>query len=360
MSGEYFLLIRSPAGVKQAVVVDYDWLKYIKVVNEPGMLSFQLRGDHPAHAYLVDKALVEVWRRDPAAGVGWYIDFYSIYRGSIAEYKTRELVISLCPGILHMLSWRIVAFHSAQNLKSAFSAQKAEDVMQYLVFYNFSGGATLGNGRLRVGTFADRTIASGGAFGRGNTISFSCAQDNVLVALQKVARIGGGDFNLTYAGGSTWNFVYYPGQLGTDRSASVLFSLGRGNMANPKLRQDATEEKTVAIVGGKGEELARVFEIRTSTGYSGTNNIEVFRNNTNYTTTAMLQNDGDEWLKVKGPISELRFDILQQGPHRYGRDYFLGDLVSASYRDVSRTFKITKITVATEDSGGEKIDVEVE
>jgi hypothetical protein len=201
--------------------------------------------------------------------------------------------------------------------------------MKTLVQYNAGASATTANGRIRDGVIEGITVAADGGF--GNVISKGCAYENLLEALQKIAAIGGGDFDLVKTGAATWQFRWYTGQRGTDRTDSVLFALERGNMAAPEYTHDRVDERTVAIVAGQGEESDRAVEVRTGPDYAADNDIETFVEASDLTTTAGLQSRGDTELEESRARQQFEFAVLQTPGCFYGVHYGLGDLVKAQY-----------------------------
>lgn len=339
---DYRIDILSPAGVKVAETSDYTALKYLKKRNAAGLASFDLPAGSPALAYCQNWGIVEIWRR--SSSFAWYRDFVGFIRGISDKYSNARRTYTVrAPGILSLLGTRVVAWYANTASRSLFSAVAAETIIKTLVSYNAGSSATVANGRLREGAISGLTVEADS--GRGNILSVGCAYDNILSIIQKVASIGGGDFDLVKTGGAAYQLRYYPGQLGTDRTASVLFSLARGNLADPELRTDYQSERTVAIVGGQGEGSARAIAIRTGTGYSASNNTELFYPQTNTTTAAILQAAGDRVLYDARATTSLSFDVLQTPASVYGSHYFLGDLVAAEYESYSEDLIVDEVSV---------------
>ena len=358
MSAEYRLDIHTATGVKLAEVTDFLSLSYRRQVNAPGLLTFTLRGDHRVVSQLEDNGQVIVYRRNATMGLDWTADFWGLFRAQKRWYTDHDLFEARCPGILTMLSWRIVAWYANTANRSSFTNAKAETIMKTLVSYNAGSNATITNGRIRNGTITGISVQADGA--GGNTISIDCAWDNLLDVLQKIASIGGGDFDLIKTGAAAWEFRWYAGQRGTDRTATLLFALERGNMADPEHSYDRLEEHTVAIVGGQGEGNQRAAVVRTGADYSASNDIEMFVDARNNTTTEGLNASGDVRLKEMQAKQSFSFKVLQTPACYYGVHYSLGDLVKAQYGSVNVTQKIVAVSVGLDKNGAEKIDVEME
>lgn len=359
MATQYRLDILTAAGVKLAEVTDFLALSYQRRVNAPGLLSFTLPGDHPVLSDIEHNSQVIVYRRNPEMGLAaWTPDFYGLYRGQRRQHTDHDLFVAACPGVLTMLAWRIIAWKAGVTNRSRFDDKPAETIMKTLVQYNAGASATTANGRIRDGVIEGITVAADGGF--GNVISKGCAYENLLEALQEIAAIGGGDFDLVKTGAATWQFRWYTGQRGTDRTDSVLFALERGNMAAPEYTHDRVDERTVCIVAGQGEESDRAVEVRTGPDYAADNDIETFVEASDLTTTAGLQSRGDTELEESRARQQFEFGVLQTPGCFYGVHYTLGDLVKARYGPVSLTQKIVGISVSVDKKGVEGIDVELE
>ncbi len=359
MSAVYQLRTYTSAGVLTAVVTDFISLSYVKGVNEPGALSFVLNATHWAIDHLTLDAQVEVWRRDLDAGIDWYCDFYGLWRGEerAANSDGISYYTATCPGQLSLLARMIVAYYANTTGRNSFSAAPAETIAKALVQYNATSSGTTGDGRLRDVTLSGISVQADAA--SGPSIDYACAWRNLLTALQEIAQVGGGDFDLVKTGAATWEFRWYDGQLGTDRSATVTFALQYGNMANPKLIRSSAEERTVAIVGGQGEETSRNVTVRTGANYSASNSVEVFVDARELTLTASLDAKGDRELDTYQRRDVLSFDVLQVPSTLYGLHYGLGDLVTGYYQGVTATKVIQRVTVEVGEDGQERIRVEL-
>lgn len=353
---DYRVDILSPSGVKVAEVSDYTALKYIKRRNSPGLASFDLPPSSPALPYCVNWGIIEIWRR--SSSFAWYRDFVGFIRTVSDRYvNARRIFTVRCPGVLSLLSTRVVAWYANTSNRSLFSAVKAETIIKTLASYNAGSAATVANGRLRDGAISGFSVAAD--TGAGSTLSIGCAFDNLLTAIQKVAAIGGGDIDVVKTGAATYELRFYPGQLGTDRTASVLFSLARGNMSDPELKTDWQSERTVAIVGGQGEGSARAIAIRTGSGYSASNNTELFYPQTNTATAALLQAAGDRVLYDARASTSLSFDVLQTPACVYGSHYFLGDLVAAEYESYTEDLIVDEVSIDFTDKETIKVKMAV-
>lgn len=374
MTADYRLDFYNTAGVKQATLTGntqtdasgakagFSGLSYTKQVNHPGFMIFTLRGDHELLATLADKWQVEVWRKPQ--GEAWYRDFVGMFRQPEWRYTDRAIFSGYCPGLMSILGWRHVYWYAGTDNRSAFVAEKAETIMNTLVSYNACASATVANGRLREGAITGLTAEADGT--DGNTIDWFCAYDNLLETLQKMAGIGGvagGDFDVVKTSSTAWQWRWYTGQLGTDRTASLKFAMALGNMTNVQYRINRLDEKTVVLVGGQNEGADRDSAVVKGTNYNvTTNNIEAFINATDVTTADGLTDRGEQYLFGVEAREIFTFQGLETPLTRYGVNYFLGDLATAvnPITGSSYTAKVNQIVVSFDDDNKETIDTLIE
>lgn len=355
------IIFRTPYGVKLAECVSYLDLVYTKEVNAPGLCKFTLPAGYFVIPLLDDKALVEVWRRNPAAGIDWYCDFYGIYRAQKRTYADSEKFTATTPGLMQVLGWRHVAYFADTADRVLYTTTTVEHIMKSLVTYNCTSAGTVADGRFRLATISyPITLSVEADLGRGTAVDlYACAYKNVLTELQRLAgQYGDSDFDLVKTGDATAEFRYYDGQLGTDRTASVVFALEYGNMANPEYTYDRINEATVIIAGGQGVAAARIIRNTRGPDYDAVkNNIEAFADGRHVATYAGLGDLGLRWADEKRARQSFDYDVIQTASCRYGRDYFLGDLVTATWNDIVVTQQIAGVTVTARDDGSESIGI---
>jgi len=365
MAGLYTLVIKGRDGIKRSEVVNYLSLAYTRKVNAAGLLLFELPPDHPAIPLLELDGQIEVWRRDREMGVTSHRDAGYLYRSLSYAFPNDqdERFTATCPGELHFLSRRIVAYPAGAAGLSTLEGP-AETVMRTIVAQNFTSSATVANGRDREGLLPGITVEADQ--GRGLTVAWSGTRKVVLGELQALAQptVGGGDFDLVKTGATTWTFRFYPGQLGTDRTSgsnAVVFSRDFDNMGQPHLTFDQIDERTAAIVGGQGQETARaILTGQVGQNYSAVNDIEVFVDARNADPDpSHLQAIGRKALDEAQARQRLTFTPLQTPQTFYGRHYFLGDLVRASYRGLTVTLKVVAATITAQPDGDEQITIEL-
>lgn len=351
-TAEYSIQIKSPAGILRAVVDQPRRMAYTKEVNAPGLLTFAVRPDHESVQYLDRDAQIEVWRW--GENLEPYCDFYAFFRQEdylIMEDGT-ELLLAYCPGQMDLLERSIIAYPADTANRSAFSSEQAETIMKTLVTRNATASGTTGDGRIR-------NVDAWGAFvsveadgSNGNVLDFNCFGENLLSSLQRLAFIGGGDFNLVKTAAQAWQFRWFTDHLGEDLSGEMIFSLERGNILRGSVKNNTLKEKTVAIVGGQGEGGSRAFQARTGTNYHNTTNSrEFFSNGSQFSTSSGLQAYGDALLEQNRAYHDFDFEIRQTEGSRYGEHFNVGDLVTGVYREFTEVKQVYSVSISYEDDG---------
>lgn len=360
MAPRSYVQIKDPSGARKAVFTAFGRdggnngflsLSWKKRVNDTHIAQLTLNADNPDSVYLADKYQLEIWRSDPAIGLAEYKSFDGIIRDDIpsTDDSNRDRITATAYGENSLLARRHIAWPADKLNRTLFVAAKAETVLKTLVKYNcdptfavFGGGGT---GRDRTPSTMNLTIATDLA--RGNTIDWTCGgRTNLLEELKKIVLIAGGDYAVTKTGLTSYVFEFYPGQLGTNRTTGsnpIIFSKDRGNMSEPKLIRQRSAEKTVALIGGRGEKDARNIRVRTGANFATDNDIETYIDGRNATTDAALDDIGDQGLEQARFRNVIDFDILQNALYTVEKDYFLGDLVLAKYAGITATQQVYEI-----------------
>lgn len=339
----------------------FQYLTYTKRVNDVGVCRFRVPADHTIVGLLSDKSIIEVYRRNVDYGIDWTLDFSGLYRDAIFERRDMATFDAVCHSNEHILQWRNVDYVASTANRSDYTSVKGETVLKNIVTYNLTSSGTTADGRKRNATNAGAvnysTITVQADSASGNTISAGVFGLSVLEACRRVARIAGGDFALVRTSAATYQFRWYLGQLGTDRStgsAQVQFNPDRGNIAESRYQVIRSGEYTTANVWGAGDAAARDHVIRTGTNYNAsTNDIEGFvdARDLSLGNTTGLNSRGDIALDQARSRTVYTFRPLQTPSAAYGLHYFLGDKVTSYDFGVSTTHRIQAVTVTANDSG---------
>lgn len=370
MATRYWLNVFTLDGVRVAQLSDdsadsgFQYLVATQKRNDVGILRALINEEIPQAVPFNDLVagemlMAELKRSDPDEDIATYTEWRGFVRPT-KHYADGPRLLMEISGFHEnvLLEWRRVMWPADTLNRSAFTVTPAETVAKLLVQYNLSASATTANGRATSGVNASLPVTIEPNQARGASLSASYAWLNLLPALQRVATLGGGDFSLEYAESSvSWEFRWHQPYLGTDRSATVVFSLDRNNMQDPTLALVNPWEPTVAVVAGQGMGSDRTLVVRTGDNYVADFSREVFIDARDLSATAALQDRGDERLDEMKTRNALDFTPLQTDTYRYGRDYFLGDLVSWQFGGATGTQQVDSVEIELPQAGLERIKI---
>lgn len=338
-------------------------LQYKKIVNSIGMAVLTVPDTHAIISQLADDLLLNVYfTYRPLSGgeITDVQDFVGLYRdkqiATDADGNVHYLLYFM--SAMDAINRNIVAFNSGVTGKSQWSGIAVAIIANDVVLYNCTASATTGNSRLRNANVV-RGLTASGAVGGTPTINYSAAYRNVLEINQEMAKLGGFDFDVIYDP-LVGHIAYkqYAGQLGTDKSTTIIFDLNLDNIMAANLNGERLKEKTVAIVGGQGTGSSRTTAIRTGTNQSASNDYEIFVDARSNTSTE-LNSIGDAKMYDLEARTSIDVDIAPSSGYVYRRDYGLGDLVTVSFANTLVVKKISVVEVTFDQDQNTKIRIEL-
>jgi len=330
-------------------VVNFLRLDYSSVVDDVGLALIDLPQGH-AEIDLEWDGQIDILWRDVAAGIDWLTDFYGVYVDQDRRADVNGLVTTtmICEDANTWLNRSVVAYRANVLDRSQFYSDPVETIAKTLATYNATAAGTTADGRVDdVDAWgANISVEADGA--AGTVRDFACSGRPLLNCLQDLA-----------ISGDAWEFRWYDGQLGTDRSGAgpnrITFALNYNNMATPVLRRNRRTERTKAFVAGQGQEGARTVEVRTGANYEALyGSREIWVDRRDLLLPASLQAAGDERLAELQARNELTFAVKQSSGRRYGRDYFHGDKVIGFFEGITDVKQIVSTSVVVA-AGGDDV-----
>jgi hypothetical protein len=362
VAARYQIDLRDQAGALVGVIAEWVSLRYTSRINAVGEFELRLDQSNPNVGAFVLDAQVEVRRQDLAASpaIPQYTDFAGFHRTPAFETDSADDDIFRSIGVSYddLLARRVIAYPT--DSVGAAKAGVGETVMKAYVDENGGVLSILANGRHVAGVFPGLTVPA--SAGGGGTWEGDRAGRRLIDVLREISDATDVDFQVVNTGPATWEFRAQLAPIGADRSvtglnpatglngagnAPVIFSLGAANMGAPAFTTSRVNEKTVAIVLGQGIQADRATGIVTAAAATDSpwNAIEAAFNASEEAAAAGLAALGAAKLEELQARESFDFDILQQPGTLYGRDYFLGDLVTARYLTFQRNVKIMGIAV---------------
>lgn len=337
-------------------------LQYRKVVNEPGLAVMTVPDGHRILSQLADDLLMELnfIYRPNVGEVTDQADFLGLYRDkqTVTDQDGNTHHLLFFPGTIEVLGRNIIAYPAGTGGKTTWTASSMGLIANDIVKWNCTSFATTANGRHRNANIV-RSMTANGAAGGTPTINFSASYRNVLEVVQELASGGNFDFDVIRQTPTSTNLAYqeYAGQLGTDKSATIIFDLSLDNIQSAALNGERLREKTVAIVGGDGAGAVRNISVRTGANQSASNDYETFidaRSNA----VSELAAIGDSRLSELQARTSVDIDFAASSGYVYRRDYGLGDLVTVSFGGVMQTKKIGLVEVSFDQEQSTRVRLE--
>jgi hypothetical protein len=337
-------------------------------VNTPSMLTLVDYELTPVAQYLQANldAIIELRRSAGEFGVAWYTEYVGLHRTNQIDWSAQDsrTFTSHSRGLLDLIRRRSIRYFSDIDCGLP-DPTPADDVIKQLVRANAGSLATVVNGRTTNGVTAGLTIAA--STGAGPDFQGNFQGKNLLESITTVGPPNKVDFSVEWGGPSAANtFVfqtYFPFK-GTDRRASqpppapMVFSPGRGNMANPSYTKSRTDEITSAVVyGALGDATIAVAAAATDSPWNTTEQDKDARGEDR---AQALTNLATQMLFDKRAAINLKFDVIQTPSSAYGRDYVVGDVVTGSFSTVQADVKIRAATLTAEAGRGESLALEIE
>ncbi len=345
-------------------------LEYVRVLNNTGWFILTLPPSYPKDLIDVDR-LIEIWRQ-PEGGddVLMMVGFMRKWTYRKAQNGTETLVVS-GPDQMDLLNRGVIGF--AATTSGADKTDFADDMMKEIVDENKGPGASTNpEGRFRGYPPANFSIA--GDASAAPSIERAFAWRSMMPLLQEIADTSRnlGDplwFDVVPgADPATFEFRTAIDVLGIDRSLStgiapLIFSEEAGNLAQPMLTEDWTEEWNYVWGGGQGEGLARLIDTENDLDRilrSIWNRREVFQDAREQDTALGVASKAFQRMESSRPMLNFTGDLLDTPRARFGAEWNFGDKVSARYQGREFDGLIQKVSVTLDEDGQEKLDARME
>jgi len=370
MPVEYTVSVYNSSNILQAIVTDFVSVNVAKVVNGYDTLEMTIPYSSPTKPYLTKDSYIVVKRQNTTLGITEYVEFSGVIQLTRLIYNSLKRWQIVAFGWESLLARRIVAYNEDAPNYTSWQNISPTTIMNDLVATNTtSESTTVGiTARAVSGLIYDFYVdtssdGQGTALLHVSDVSFA----NLLTAVQDLALRGNAQFEVVWnvlTGGTGWTFKSASPLLAssTDRSANVVFSVDNGTLANLTVTADYTTYVTTAIVRGIGAQNATVRIVRPATAPTDLASREVFveasalGNNTND-----LNAIGDAKLaeSAKKAVS-ITTEVQQSVSNLYGRDYFIGDLVSVDTLDSIEVVQVNQVRLSMGSNGVETIGVQLE
>jgi hypothetical protein len=372
MPTQYNIVLRDQGAQQVALFDTWRSLTYEKRLNNWGAYSLYYYGGDSRRLLFEVDGLLEVRRRNPEYGLDWYTDYIGFHRtaGNSISEADQDIAVSQGRSLVDLLRRRAIEYFAGSAYTNKGPAP-ADDIMKAFVFENAGAGA-IAPPRRNLPTssaifpgFGVAANASAGPLWEGQR-----SWKNLLEVVQEIALASHVDFDVVIDTALALPIefrTYYP-QIGVDRSVDnaannppIIFAPEFGNLTTPNYTDSRTEEVTAVLVVGEGESSSRASLERVSAAAAESpfNRIELVRDARNETGDEALEQIALAELEKLGRQQALTFRVLQTDATVYGRDYNVGDTITARFKNIQMNKRIVGVQVNVSAPRGETIDIDV-
>ena len=354
----YEIWLTTDIGVRIAQLTTGTTFQGSKVVNGIGWFGMSMPLSFDINLIKPDR-MIQLWRQ-PSGGAMSLWNVYLLRKWVFSTQGSQEVVTLEGPDKNDFLRRRIVAAFaaSAQAAKTDF----ADDMMKEVVTQSIADGvAPTPTAGTRI--WSNLSIQADASVGPTITKSFpfdkllSGSGSGVLSVLADAAREAGTEVffsiepNVVTGSSISFQFRTTINQPGQDVTSRVVFDQQRGNMREPSLEYDYSEEENYIYSAGQGEETARnIQQVYDTERYSASiwNRCEGFADARNQTADNGVREAGRAQLEEGRPRIRASAVPVDTAGTRFGIDWNFGDKVRWRYKNVEFDTIIRAVTISVE------------
>ena len=376
MAVQYTIKLYDNAGVALGIVTPLD-IAVVHKVNTPSVATFTVNRNAPIVEDLDEGYIIEIIRSDPAIGMQAYTEFVGFIRFWNRSFGENPILSVTAVDAKSIMQARIVAWYPNLLGASFFKTSvytTASSIMVELWNRNV-GSQAFGNPPYfgaglsrRYGTGLQRwtdgrvtTATNATNLGIGTAIEVSCSGENVLNTMVKVADTGGLDFDVRFTIATLNYSLFYADNLGADRRGYIKFSQENNTVGNLNRTTNVMNYASLFHAVGKGKDKNNLRSRYPTTAPTGVTLREAYIKGADQTTTNQLYNLAfSRFRRQRLSINAFDIEVLQSGVWRYGRDYFLGDLVYVDVKQVAPlTRKVFAVSLSMNSEGVEEVRIDL-
>ena len=369
MSGTYEIWLTSDTGLRLAYLDATLGFTAAKTDQKVSWFSLNLPTSFDINLIAPDR-MVQIWRAPLGGRLGlWQV--YFIRKWTFSTSGSKEVIQIEGPDIKDLLRRRIVAAYA--GTAQASKTDYADDMMKEVVTQSIADGvAPVPTAGTRV--WSNLSVAGDVSLGPSITKAFpfdkllTGSGQGVIAVLAKAAREAGTEIffdivpNVVSSNSITFQFQTKIDQPGQDVSDRVVFSLDRGNLRDPSLIFDYSEEENYIYSAGQGEATDRnIQQVYDSARYGASiwNRCEGFADARNQTSDDGVREAGRATLEEGKPKISFSATLIDTEGTRFGRNWNYGDRVTTQYKNIQFSSIIRAVTISVS-KDGEKIQAKAE
>jgi hypothetical protein len=361
---KYEIVVKTDKGVPLFILTQFAELTAGRMDRSIMPLEIVMPQDdelYPVGTFKKDM-IFELWREQNQTMV---LDGETCYfLRDIKYYRdgSKDMIYLKAYDALYIIDGREVEYNAGSTQASKTGV--ACDVIKQIIYENFVDaldplGAVLAYRNLSSSYF---TIDDDDGFGETVTKAFSRQYVfSTIQALCNQSREAGTwiTFDVVYSGSLPLVFKTYKDQRGNDITDQLLLSDEAGNIANPTLEFDWTNEFTVCYVAGKGVDDDRVVGKAANSdrlNESVWSMREFITENFQLELEASLEAEAIAYLDKYAPRIIFSGEIVETEGTQYGINWNYGDKVRAKYLGYEFDCRVLGYSIEYKSSGGKTTD----
>jgi len=376
MPVQYTIKLYDDAGVALGIVTPLD-IAVVHKVNTPSVATFSVNRNTAVVADLDYGSIVEIIRSDPAIGMQAYTEFVGFIRFWNRSFGQNPILSVTAVDAKCIMQDRIVAWYPNLLGTSFFKTSTYTTASSIMVeLWNRNVGSQANgnppyfgaNLTRRYGTGLQRwtdgrvtTATNATNLSIGTAIEVSCSGENVLNTMVKVAETGGLDFTVNFTIVTLNYSLFYADNLGADRRSYIKFSQENNTVGTLNQSTNVMNYASLFHAVGKGKDKNNMRSRYPTTAPTGADLREAYIKGADQTSTNQLFNLAySRFRRQRLSIEAFDIEVLQSGTWRYGRDYFLGDLVYVDVNAASPlTRKVYAVSLSMNSQGVEEVRIDL-
>lgn len=376
MAVQYTIKLYDDAGVAIGFVTPLD-IAVVHKVNTPSIATFSVNRNAPVVEDLDYGYIIEIIRSDPAVGMQAYVEFIGFIQFWNRSFGQNPILSVTAVDAKNIMQSRIVAWYPNLLGTSFFKTSVYTTASSIMVelwnrnvgsqangnppYYSAGLSRRYGAGLQRWTDGRVTTATNATNLGIGTAIALSCSGENVLNTMVKVADTGGLDFDVRFTIATLNYSLFYADNLGADRRSYVKFSQKNNTLGNLNQTTNMMNYASLFHAVGKGKDKNNMRSRYPTTAPTGVALREAYIKGADQPTTSQLFNLAySRFRRQRFTTNSFDIEVLQSGAWRYGRDYFLGDLV---YIDVSAVLTLTRkvfaVSLSMNSEGVEEVRIDL-
>lgn len=372
----YTITLYDDAGTAIGIVTPLS-IAVVHKINTPSIATFTVNLNAAVVVNLDYGYIIQITRSNADLGINAYVEFSGFIRSVRRVYGSDPILEVTAIDAKCILMDRIVAWYPNLLGASYFrtsSHPTASSIMTALWNYNVSSSAN-GNppnmttslsrryssalNRWTDGRITNATAATD--LSLGTAIEYACSGENVLAAMQKTADTGSLDFTVNFTISTVSFSLFYAETLGADRRSYVKFSQQNNTIGTLTRTSNLINAVTLYHALGKGKDKNTLRANYPTTAPTGISLREAYVKGADSVNKTQLQNFArSRYAQQQRKINSYDIQVLQSGAWLYGRDYYLGDLLSVLVSSTSTiTRKVYAVSLSVKSSGVEEVLVDL-